>query len=156
MIAWQEGNTLVCAIRGEGVGEADICRNVEQNESQIQVWSVAGSGKQQCRVLRGKAESVFRAREVWRIVHQHRWDKETVNSVIGVPWRLADGKWTVDRPATHIDPLPPPTVLFEGARVRITRTDIEAFSITAACLGCCAIRSGKASTSSLGPLSCQG
>ena len=63
----------------------------------------------------------------------------------GVPWRIADGKWIVDRPATQIDPLPPP-VPFEGARVqreRITRTDIEGFGTTAGCPACNAIKSGK-------------
>ena len=51
--ACQEANTRVCAIRGEGVGETDILRTVEQNDSQIQVRSESGSEKQQCRVLRG-------------------------------------------------------------------------------------------------------
>ena len=64
------------------------------------------------------AEGVFRAREVSRIEHQDRWDKEAINNVIGVPWRIVDGNWIVDRPATHIDPLPPPPVPFEGARVQ--------------------------------------
>ena len=58
--------------------------------------------------------------------------------------KFADGKWTVDRPATQIDFFPPPPVPFEGARVqRITITDIEAFGTTAGCSGCNAIRSGK-------------
>ena len=59
---------------------------------------------------------------------------------------LADGKWTLDRAVTQFDPLPPPPVPFERARVqreRITRTDIEAFGTTAGCPGCDAIRSGK-------------
>ena len=74
------------------------------------------------------------------------WDKVAINSVFGVPWRHADGKWTVDRPATQIDPLPPQSVPSEGARLqreRITRTDIDTFSTTAGCPGCNAIRSGK-------------
>ena len=40
----------------------------------------------------------------------------------------------MDRPATQIDPLPPPPVPFEGApvqRERITSADIEAFGTTA-------------------------
>ena len=45
--------TRVCAIRREGAGETNILRTVEQNDSQIQVRSVARSEKQQCRVLRG-------------------------------------------------------------------------------------------------------
>ena len=101
-IAWQEAYTRVCAIRREGAGETTFFRTVEQNESQIQVRSVAGSEKQQCRVLRGDGRRcVFRAREVSRIEHQDRWDKEAINNVIGVPWRIADGKWIVDRPATQ-------------------------------------------------------
>ena len=46
----------------------------------------------------GNATGVFRAREIWRLEPQDRWDTEAVNSVIGVPWRMTDGKWTVDRP----------------------------------------------------------
>ena len=94
----------------------------------------------------GTAESVLRARELRRLEQQDRWDKEAINNVIGVPWRIVDGKWTVDRPMIQIDPLPPPPVPFEGARVqreRITRADIEAFGSTAGCPGCNAIRSGK-------------
>ena len=72
--------------------------------------------------------------------------KEAINNVIGVPWKIADGKWTVNRQATQTDLLPPPPVPFEGARLqreRITRTDIEAFGTIAGCQGCNAIRSGK-------------
>ena len=108
------------------------------------VWLGVRSSSAECFVE--TAEGVFRAREVRRIEHQDRWDKEAINNVIGVLWRIADGKWTVDRPVTQIDPLPPPPVPFEGARVhreRITRTDIEAFGTTAGCPGCNAIRSGK-------------
>ena len=123
-IAWQEAYTRVCAIRGESAGETDILRTAEQNESQIQIRSVAG-----------------------RIEHQNSWDKkQAINNVIGVPWTIADGKWTTDSPATKLDPLPPPPVPFEGARVQreiITRTDIETFGTTAGCPGCNAIRSGK-------------
>ena len=39
------------------------------------------------------AGGVFRSREVRRIEHQNRWDKEAINNVIGVSWRIADGKW---------------------------------------------------------------
>ena len=61
------------------------------------------------------AEGVFRAPEVRRIEQRDRWDREAIYIVIGVPWRVVDGKWTVDRSATQIDPLPPPTVPYEGA-----------------------------------------
>ena len=83
----------------------------------------------------GTAEGVFRAREVTRMEHQDRWDKEAINNVIGVPWRDADGKWTVDRPVTQIDPLLTPPVPFEGARVQTERiTGIV--GTTAGCLPC--------------------
>ena len=52
----------------------------------------------------GTAEGILRAREVGRMEHQDRWDKEAIINVIGVPWRDADGMWTVDRPVTQIDP----------------------------------------------------
>ena len=40
---------------------------------------------------------VRRGGEARKIEHQDRWDKEASNNVIGVPWRTADGKWTMDR-----------------------------------------------------------
>ena len=108
------------------------------------VWLGVRDNGAECFVA--TAEGVFRAREVRRADHQDWWEKEAINNVIGVPWRIADGKRTVDSPATQIDPLPPPPVPFEGARVqreRITRTDIETLGTTAGCPGCNAIRSGK-------------
>ena len=103
----------------------------------------------------GTAEGVFRACEVRRIEQHDKWDKDAINNGIGVPWKLVDGKRTVDRPATPIDPLPPPPVPFDGARVqreRITRTDIEAFGTTAGWPGLQCDQIWKASTSSLRPL----
>ena len=40
----------------------------------------------------GRAEGVFRAREVRRLGQQERRDKGAINNVIGVPWRMVDGK----------------------------------------------------------------
>ena len=80
------------------------------------VWLGVRNNSAEC--FAATAEGVFRAREVSRIEHQDRWDKEAINNVIGVPWRIADGNWIVDRPATQIDPLPPPPVPFEGVRVQ--------------------------------------
>ena len=77
------------------------------------------------------AESVFRAREVRRIEHQDRWYKEATNNVIGVSRRIADGIWTVDRPVTHIDPVPPLPVSFEG----------DVFCVCGVCVSsCCCLR----------------
>ena len=64
---------------------------------------MAGSENNSAECFVETAEGVFRAREVRRIEHQDRWDKEAMNSVSGVSWRIADGKWTVDRPVTQID-----------------------------------------------------
>ena len=90
-IAWQEFYTRVCAIRREGAGETNTLRTVEQNESQIQVRSVAGSERNSSAVCFVETvEGVFTAREVRRTEHQDRWDKEAINNVIGVSWRIAD------------------------------------------------------------------
>ena len=74
------------------------------------------------------ADGVFRAREVRRLEHQSRWDKDAINNVIGVLWRMTDGKWTVDRLEAREDPIPILPLPFEGASVqreRITKQDIE-------------------------------
>ena len=52
------------------------------------VWLGVRNNSAKCFVE--TAEAVFRAREVRRIEHQDRWDKEAINNVIGVPWRSAD------------------------------------------------------------------
>ena len=66
----------------------------------IGVWLGVRHNSAECFVE--TAEGVFRAREVRRIEHQDTWDKEAINNVIGVPWRIADGNWTVDRLATQL------------------------------------------------------
>ena len=96
----------------------------------------------------GSADGVFRAREIRRFEPQSRWDKVAVNSVIGVPWRMTDNRWTVDRPAVRVDPIPTPPLPFEGARIqrkRITMQDIDEFGATVGCPGCNAIKDNKRS-----------
>ena len=66
------------------------------------VWLGVRSNSAECFVE--TAEKVYSERA------RSGGDKEAINSVIGVSWRSADGKWTVDRPATQIDLLPPPPV----------------------------------------------
>ena len=69
-----------------------------------------------------------------------------IHSVIGVPWRMTDGRWTVDRPEVRVDPIPIPPLPFEGARVereRITKQDIDEFGATIGCPGCNAIKDNK-------------
>ena len=73
-------------------------------------------------------------------------DKEAINNVTGVPWRMTDGKWTVDRPEVRVDPIPIPPLPFEGARIQretITRKDIDEFAATIGCQGCNAIKDNK-------------
>ena len=38
----------------------------------------------------GNADGLFRAREIWRLEPQDRWDTEAINSVIGLPWRMTE------------------------------------------------------------------
>ena len=64
--------------------------------------------------LIANADGVFRAREIWRLEHQDRWDTDAINSVIGVPWRMTDRRWTVDRPEVRVDPIPIPPLPFGG------------------------------------------
>ena len=62
--------------------------------------------------------------------------KKPINNVIGVPWRLTDGKWTVGRPEDRVNPIPLPPSPFEGARVqrkRITKQDIDEFGAAVGC-----------------------
>ena len=70
----------------------------------------------------GNEDGVFRVREVSRLEPQSRWSKEAVNNVIGVPWRMTDGRWTVDRPEIKEDSIPIPPLPFEGARIQRERT----------------------------------
>ena len=79
-------------------------------------------------VFIGNADGVFRAREIQRLQPQDRWDTGAINREIGVPWRMTDGKWTVDRPEVRVDPIPIPPLPF-GA--------------TIGCPGCNAIKDNK-------------
>ena len=69
----------------------------------------------------GNAGGVVRARDIRRLEPRSRWDTEAINSVIGVPWRMTDGQWTVDRPEVRVDPIPVPPLPFEGARIQRER-----------------------------------
>ena len=78
----------------------------------------------------GTAEGVFRACESRRLESQSRRDNETNSSVIGVVWRLTDGKWTVGRPEVRVDSISIPPLPFAGARVqkkRITKQGTDEF-----------------------------
>ena len=91
----------------------------------------------------GNADGVFRAREIRRLELQDIWDTEAIKSVIGVPWRMTDGRWTVARPEAQVDRIPIPPLPFGVARIqreRITKQDFDEFGATIGCPGCNAIR----------------
>ena len=79
------------------------------------IWLGMRNNSAECFIV--NADGVFRARESRRLEPQSRWDKEAINNVIGVPWRLTDGRWTVDRPEIRVDPIPNPPLPFEGTRI---------------------------------------
>ena len=111
---------------------------------QYGIWLGMRSNNAECFI--GNAEGVFRAREIRRLEPRDRWDREAIRSVIGVPWRITDGRWTVDAPEVRIDPIPILPSPFDGARVqreRITKQDIDEFGATIGCPGCNAIRDNK-------------
>ena len=111
---------------------------------QYGIWLGMRNNSAECFI--GNADGVFRAREIRRLEPQDRWDKEAINNVIGVPSRMTDAKWTVDRPEVRVDPIPIPPLPFEGARVqreRITKKDIDEFGATIGCQGCNAIKDNK-------------
>ena len=98
---------------------------------QYGIWFGMRNNSTECFI--GNADGAVRAREIRRLEPQSRWDKEAVNNVIGVPWRMTDGRWTVDTPKIRVDPIPIPPLPFEGARIqreRITKQDIDEFGAT--------------------------
>ena len=108
------------------------------------IWLGMRNNSAECFI--GNAEGVFRAREIRRLEPRDRCDREAINNMIGVPWRMTDGRWTVDRPEIQVDPIPMPSVPFDGARVpreRITKQDIDEFGATIGCPGCNSIRDNK-------------
>ena len=97
-IAWQEAYTTICTIRREKVLARPMSSeplNRMNPRYKFGVWLGVKINSAECFVE--KAEGVCRAR-VKRIEQQDRWDKETINNVVGVHGRLVDGKWTLERP----------------------------------------------------------
>ena len=76
------------------------------------------------------------------------WSLRTqkLSTVMGVPWRMTDGKWTVDRTEVRVDPIPILPLPFEGVRIqraRITKQDIDEFGATIGCPGYSAIKDNR-------------
>ena len=89
---------------------------------------------------------VFRDRQIRRLEPQSKRDKEAISSVIGVPWRLTDGRWTVNMPEVLVDPIPISHLSLAGARIqreRITKQAIDELGATVWCPDCHAIKDGK-------------
>ena len=92
------------------------------------------------------SDGVFRSLEIGKVEPQSRCDKDVVNNVIGVPWRLTDDRWTVDRPEVRVDPIPISPLPFARARTqreRITKQDNDEFRATVGCPSCSATKDGK-------------
>ena len=104
-------------------------RNRMNPRCQYGVWLGMRNNSAECFI--GNADGVFRAREIQRLEPQDRWDTEAVNNVMGVPWRMTDGRWTVDRPKARVDPIPIPPLPFNE------------FGATIGCPGCNAIRDNQ-------------
>ena len=120
-------------------------RNWINPRYQYGLWLGMRNNSAECFI--GNADGVFTAREI-RITGTSGQvgNTEAVNSVIGVPWRMTDGKWTVDRPDVRVDPIPNPPLPSEGARIqkeRITKQDIDEFGATIGYSGCNAIKDNK-------------
>ena len=104
-----EANTRVRTIWRESACSTSHRGAEEQDEPQESVSNMAWNEKQQCRMFYRNTEGVFRAREIRRLEPRDKWDTEAIRNVIGVPWRMTDGRWTVDRPERsssrpHSDP----------------------------------------------------
>ena len=116
-------------------------RNRMNPRYQYGAWLGVRNNSTECFI--GNANGVFRALEIRRLEPR---DTEAINSVIGVPWKMTDGKWTVDRPEVRVDPIPIPPLPFKGARIqreRITKQDINEFGATIGCPVCNAIKDNK-------------
>ena len=97
-------------------GEKVLAKHRMIPRYQCGIWLGMRNNSGECFI--GNAEGVFGAREIRRLEPQSRWDTEAVNSVSGVPWRITDGRCTVDRPEVRVDPIPIPPLPFEGARIQ--------------------------------------
>ena len=119
-------------------------RNRMNDRYQCGVWLGMRNNSAECFIV--NADGVFRTRGIRRLQPQDRWDTQAVDSVIKVPRRMTDGKWTVDSGQTRSSSVPIPPLPFEGARIqrkRITKQDIDEFGATVGCPGCNAIKDNR-------------
>ena len=84
------------------------------------IWLGIRSNSAEC--FTGNADGVLEARKIRRLTPQSRWDKKAIKNVIGVLWRMPDGRWTVDRPEIRVDPIPILPLSFEGALSRRSKS----------------------------------
>ena len=112
---------------------------------QNEMWLGMRNNGAECFV--GNTHGVFTAREIWRLEPLDTWNAEAITNVIGVPWRMTDGRWSVDRQEARVDSIPTPPLSHEGARIqreRVTKQDINEFGATMGCPGCITIRDCRA------------
>ena len=107
---WKDCMARNCHKNLSRIGKKIVDRSHEQTEPQIQVRDLARNEK---------PDGVFRAREIRRVEPQSRCDKEAINSVIGILWRMADDRLTVGRPDVRVDPIPIPPRHFKARPRRI-------------------------------------
>ena len=66
-----------------------------------------------------------------------------MNIETGAPWRMIDGRWTVDRLEIRVDRVPNCSIATSGStnsEGRITKQDIDEFGAIVGCPGCKAIK----------------
>ena len=101
----------------KGCGETSLHRSREQNDSKIQVRYLVRNAQQQCEILHWYCRCRIQSSRSQKAGTSEQMGQrsQAVNNVIGIPWRMTDGRWTVDGPKIREDQvpiLPPP---FEGA-----------------------------------------
>ena len=109
------------------------------------IWIGMRNNNAEC--FTGNPDGVFRPREITRLEPQCTWYREAINSVIGVPWRLTNGRWTVDKPDVRPDPIPIPPLPFAGARIQWERNakhDVDEIGATVGVQVATRSRTGKA------------
>ena len=138
--ARKEADTRVRPFRRKSVGKKS------HHRSKISVRDLAWYEKQQRRVLCWECRWRVQSSRNSEIGTSRQMGQKAIRNVIGVPWRMTDGRWTADRPEVQVDPIPIPPLPFEGVRIqreRITKQDIDEFGATIGCPGCNAIKDNK-------------